>query len=486
MKNQKLKNYFKLRILIFGISLLLTNCQNQDVGIIEIEQDKYLVTRLNQNEFEKNIKLLSKLSSLNNKTKNSKVSSRLKENNSQLDLYLNEATYIEDLENDYHSYTFSIFNDEENFNIKNIVFSVLKNGDYEAFSVTYYLTEEQRKLVDQGLYINLDDKMSIEPFDMEQINILARGGGSGGCTVFVNYEVACSCHDDHSEPFCSHPNSITESYRIEGCDGGGGGIGGGNPSGGTDYGTPKGTVPPNTQPVVTSPIRPDGSNVAVTNLTRDLTLNSIQISWLNKNTNVAINLLSYLVKERYSVEAKNFAESAIDALFNNGEIDLTNMLIYNPQVAQDYKARMSPAEITIFNTLNTLQKEGYLRAATQAYIYAETHFTRPVRNTKGDTFKHTFWNALSTVYIGESLTEQLTTAHENINYNPNYPNHFKETQMDLFNNSKGRQIAYGSGRLYQLVQNALENGELRYLSNLEFTSGFWRATDNSQLIPTNQ
>ena len=169
-----------------------------------------------------------------------------------------------------------------------------------------------------------------------------------------------------------------------------------------------------------------------------------------------------------------------------GEVDLGNELIYNPTIAQDYKNKMSPTEVAIFNELTILQKEGYLRAATQAYVYAETHFSKPVRNRKGDTFKHTFWNALSTVYIGETLTEQLTTAHEEITYDSNYPNHYKETQMDLYNNAQGRQIAYGSGRLYQLVQQALDNGDLRYLNNLEFTGVFWRATNNSQLIPTNQ
>jgi len=58
--------------------------------------------------------------------------------------------------------------------------------------------------------------------------------------------------------------------------------------------------------------------------------------------------------------------------------------------------------------------------------------------------------------------------------------------MDLHNNAQGRQLAYGAGRLYQLVQGSLENGGLRYLNNLEFINGFWRATNTSQLTPTNQ
>ncbi len=210
----------------------------------------------------------------------------------------------------------------------------------------------------------------------------------------------------------------------------------------------------------------DNNNVAITQIYEYLQINSF-------NNNIAASFSSFVMQ-------------GINALINNGEIDLFNGLIYNPVVAQDYRASMSAAEIAIFDTLSEVTQLLYLKAATQAYIYAETHFPQPVRNTKGDAFKHTFWNALSTVYIGEALTEQLTTAHENILYDPNYLNHFKETQMDYHNNAQGRQIAYGSGILYQLVQNALDNGNLRYLSNLIFQNGFWNATDASQLIPTNQ
>lgn len=97
------------------------------------------------------------------------------------------------------------------------------------------------------------------------------------------------------------------------------------------------------------------------------------------------------------------------------------------------------------------------------------------------------WNALSTNYIGASLTKQLTDAHEEITYDSNYPNHYKETDMDLYNNAMGRELAtqYGSF-IFQLVENALEIGELRYLNNLEFNGIFWMATNSSQLTQTNR
>jgi hypothetical protein len=72
-----------------------------------------------------------------------------------------------------------------------------------------------------------------------------------------------------------------------------------------------------------------------------------------------------------------------------------------------------------------------------------------------------------------------------------YTYNYKETEMDLFNNQKGRQIALISN-LRNLTDNVLEdlnNGYLRCLNNLtqsvdpQFNN---LATYNSILIPTNQ
>ena len=81
-----------------------------------------------------------------------------------------------------------------------------------------------------------------------------------------------------------------------------------------------------------------------------------------------------------------------------------------------------------------------------------------------------------------SLTKKLTDAHESDPLEVDYTNHFKEREMDIFNNKVGRDIANKSGKLYLLVEEALKNGELRKLSNLADNR---RATDSSQLIPTN-
>jgi hypothetical protein len=90
-----------------------------------------------------------------------------------------------------------------------------------------------------------------------------------------------------------------------------------------------------------------------------------------------------------------------------------------------------------------------------------------LRNGKGDAYRHALWNALSTLLIGSSLTEQLTTAHED--KPPTYLYSNKENQMDYYNNNRGRQIASFSNFLtiYDNVLNYVQLGYLKYLNNLD-------------------
>jgi len=78
----------------------------------------------------------------------------------------------------------------------------------------------------------------------------------------------------------------------------------------------------------------------------------------------------------------------------------------------------------------------------------------------------------------------ISLSLEEIEYN--YPNHFKETEMDYFNNNKGRAIGKNQTTgIFILIEAARRFGQLKYLSSLEFKDGFYRATERSKLIPTN-
>ena len=103
-------------------------------------------------------------------------------------------------------------------------------------------------------------------------------------------------------------------------------------------------------------------------------------------------------------------------------------------------------------------------------------------NGKGNAYRHALWNALSATRIGNELTERLTNAHEDWDGNPELAR-----EMDLHNNAEGREIANSnsSNSLSEQVMDALLNGDLEYITNLNIIEGC-KITLSSELVPTNQ
>lgn len=112
-------------------------------------------------------------------------------------------------------------------------------------------------------------------------------------------------------------------------------------------------------------------------------------------------------------------------------------------------------------------------------------YPNSTHNGIGDAFRHALWNGLCVLTLAGNLGEQLTTAHEN---KPSqYPFNYKETEMDLYNNEKGRQIAITSNltNIVDKILNDLNSGYLRYLNNLDPINNN-NATYYSLLIPTDR
>lgn len=89
---------------------------------------------------------------------------------------------------------------------------------------------------------------------------------------------------------------------------------------------------------------------------------------------------------------------------------------------------------------------------------------------KGDAFLHTYWNALNTVAIGETLAKEVGDNHED----SLIPELHLEWEMDFFNNAVGRAIGvahpYPEGDIITLeafVLSAMSNGECRYLKPVD-------------------
>ena len=221
-------------------------------------------------------------------------------------------------------------------------------------------------------------------------------------------------------------------------------------------------------------------NLSIIKLMKELDItSSTQEMWLYSHEEDAQIIIDLLDKNRVNghskAEYRDIAKRSLDSFKDGFE--------------QDYMDKMSASEIIIYNSISRHKQISYLINAQAAIWKAEALFPNSLRNGKGDAFRHAFFNAVNSITLGLNLAERLATAHENKPIDPNYRNHYKENQMDLFNNQIGRDrrnwLTDGYWSLEESILNALTNGKLRYLSNLVGGLSSGRATDQSQLIPTN-
>ena len=152
MRKRKIKHYLKTGILLFGISLLLWNCEKEDTEIIQEDSEiiqsesnsDLKIEIVNLKQIESNSIVSNKLNKIIAKSSN-KVSSYAAKNiyNAAYNFTVN-TDYVKYIENgDYHSYNFPITRDNPvNDNIDNLLLSLNKEGGYDAYIVQYNVAKE--------------------------------------------------------------------------------------------------------------------------------------------------------------------------------------------------------------------------------------------------------------------------------------------------------------------------------------------------------
>jgi hypothetical protein len=535
MKN-KLKHLFKLGILILGISLFNLSCQkDDDINIInkEINGEKspFKFSEINESQINQNKSLGRKLNSITNNIKQSKLANANKQiYSTEDDFYIDTdyATYIENTETNYHSYTFPVFRTVKTNNIENVLLSLQADGNYKAMLVTYNLTAQERIDLDNGININFNDKVNIYSLEDDAFvnDIFSKILYVDNC-VSINYNVI-PCDGGYSEEHTSRPNSTLGrdcsgtstqfvSFSVNpACTSGGAGsnntytppsnpsgydTSGGHGTGGTFNGSGNHTSMTKPQPWQEVAMCINGAMAQSGGQPDNTTLTPEMIAWLQTQPKFITGPInSNLQAENCSEEAQEQAIEALMDLFieciDNGncsssdcelivdfEIGCSTLLIFE----QDYKNRMSVSEKQIFESMSRFNQLGYLANAQKATWKSEELFPNSLTNGKGDAFRHAYWNALNVILLGDNLAESLATAHED--QPPTYTYSYKETQMDLFNNEVGRGkhswFSDGFSSLTNSILNSITNGELRYLSHLQGGASSGLATFQSQLIPTN-
>lgn len=210
--------------------------------------------------------------------------------------------------------------------------------------------------------------------------------------------------------------------------------------------------------------------------------NTTNMLWLiNQPAASQVSIVDYLIQNNFSTESEEFVDE-LETLSIDLEIDDLSNIWFNQY--DNFRNGMSITERAIFDNLFITRRLSYMAAAKKAFDKANELYPNSVYNGKGDAYRHTLWNALTSLLIGSDLANQLTTAHEEKPFEYQY--HYKEKDMDLYNNQRGRNIATFSNlsTVFENVQTALNVGSLMYLNNLEINTR--KATQNSNLIPTNQ
>ncbi len=384
-------------------------------------------------------------------------------------------------------YTLSVVDNsgESKSYFENIVIADLATQETKYYICRYYYKDEACNNPEQI------DLKNIERGEIRMLNSLENVTQKEYNCYSISTQLCDYGGETHvAGPNCSTTYTRTSNYCISTPDyssyttfyyeSSGGGSDGGGP------GTPAYVDPndPWTQPISTPQMYAAG-------LDYHLNITPTQKLWLEQHTTEAVKTMKFLDDNSYSVESKNLAERAIVLMilgkvidFNNPvanyNFDANNSIILAYEL--DYKNQMSVQERSIFEGLSRVKQLNYLHSGYLAQKYESIIYGGNFRNTKSDAYRHSLWNAFSTVKLGSSLTNQLTTAHENKPLQ--YTLEYKENDMDLYNNSKGIEIGLtGSINLMLKVKLAVEEGNLKYLSNLD-SNGL--ATATSVLKPTNQ
>lgn len=129
----------------------------------------YFTSKIDYKKIQENSLLMEKLSYIENINNNAQITASAKtvfipEYGFYLDTDISK--YVESVDGNYHSYAFPIVfvNKQENIGIKNLVLSYNQSkNDYDAYIISYNVSQEEKTLIKNNVYVDLTNKTSILP-----------------------------------------------------------------------------------------------------------------------------------------------------------------------------------------------------------------------------------------------------------------------------------------------------------------------------------
>ena len=233
-----------LKLLIFSIIVMLFSCVNdsETQGLQKVQKN-FSRKIINYDALLANKKLISRLDNVNlekNLITNTESKIIHSEDN-KFDIDTNEVLFIQ--ENNYkHSYTFKIVSDNSKYNLENLVLALNDSLKYDIYRVSYDLTENELSQLQDGVFLNIVNKIKIlkindNDLSIPVVNISSKYEGDRPCLISVDYvfPTNCPCENHSFGQTCTCPQGTpTEGgfvFNYGDCGISGGGSNGSNSGG---------------------------------------------------------------------------------------------------------------------------------------------------------------------------------------------------------------------------------------------------------------
>ena len=330
------------------------SCQKEDDSFIKQEhtsqtsKTKYSITKIDYQTVQQNNRLVNSITKIKEQTgtKGSSTQNRLV-HSSAYGFYIDTdvATYMENANGSYHSYTFPIFRDNPTIALENLLFSLQEDGTYKVSIVSYDITESEREALLNRQYIDLTNKIAKE--DIDGLELVDDVFNKEVQTSFT-WSYVCECDiSEHIGGVDPNTGNLCNcvGIQISITNGTGENNDGNNPGGFPDNNenpheypdnsdvpegenNPGGGVPNDTNNNTTDATSPTYNIPYEQNLIECLGLNSVEnanlvvSNWINNPDNFfqMRDVSSYVDRNNCSTEAQSFAMEAIEAM-NNGEVE---------------------------------------------------------------------------------------------------------------------------------------------------------------------
>lgn len=246
MRKNKFKNYLKLGILLFGVSIFLVNCQKDDDFTQTTKQELLTKSKI---PFEFKKKSYAQLNNdvkfvkaINNVFNKGKTNSRVNAKTVMEDQYgfTIDSTLIKEISSDdFTSYTFLIHREVVNESIfENLIVTINNDSVPKAYIIKYHLNSNPIYISEDDAYA-IDSHTELTEIDYNNSQLKVSYTDSDGCTIVT---IMCpyggSSHPAGQACFDADRGDLFFNYDSSNCGDpfGGGGGGGGFGNGGTSSG----------------------------------------------------------------------------------------------------------------------------------------------------------------------------------------------------------------------------------------------------------